>query len=99
MQLGKWYNIKYRQTLIDSSTLQLEGWINGQPLDDWIDTGTMTKETTKTDPIVKSGDKDALYYPMKNNKQVWTAGAYSGLYIRLTGTVKTFIKNLSVTEF
>ena len=43
-------------------------------------------------------EKGVLYERMTKKNQVWTAGAYSGLYIRLTGTVKTFIKNLSVKE-
>jgi hypothetical protein len=99
MQLGKWYNITYKQTVIEpDKKLKLEGWVNGSRFGELIDAGKMTADISKTEPIVKSGDKAALYYPIKNARQVWTAGAYSGLYIRLTGTVKTQIKNLSIKE-
>jgi hypothetical protein len=102
MQLGKWYNIKFRQTVIPGLTdaIKLEGWVNGQSISvPFEDRGGMTEDTSLTGPLC-SGDKDkALYYPIKEPKQVWIAGAYSGLYIRLTGTVKTWIKNLQIKEF
>jgi hypothetical protein len=99
MQLGTWYKIRYKQTVIEADKkLKLEGWVNDSKFGELMDAGSMTSDTTDTAPIVASGDKDALYYTIKNEKMVWTAGAYSGLYIRLTGTVKTFIKNLSVKE-
>jgi hypothetical protein len=99
LEIGTWYNIRYRQTVLEpDKKIKLEGWINDSSIGEKIDNGTMTKETDKTDPIVKGGDSGALYYPIKNAKQVWTVGAYSGLYLRFTGTVKTQIKNLSVKE-
>lgn len=98
MQLGTWYNIRYKQTNFAVGKLRLEGWVNNKPIGEYIDDGKMTKDTSKTESVVRNGDKGALYSPMKDPKQVWTAGAYSGLYIRLTGTVKTLIKNVSVKE-
>ena len=98
MQLGIWYNIRYKQTVVSADKIKLEGWINHKPIGEYIDDGNMTKDTVLTSQIVKSGDKAALYSPIKNAKQIWTAGAYSGLYIRLTGTVKTRIKNLTIKE-
>ena len=95
-----WYNIRYKQTPIESDKkIRLEGWLDGTKIGEYIEDGSMTQDTKDTDPVVESGDEDALHYPIKNGKMVWTAGAYSGLYIRLTGTVKTFIKNLSIKEF
>ena len=94
-----WYNVRYKQTPIEiDKKIKLEGWLDGTKLGEYIDDGNMTEDTRKIDPVVRSGDNTALYYPIKNGKMVWTAGAYSGLYIRLTGTIKTFIKNLSVKE-
>ena len=94
-----WYNIRYKQTPIDTDRkIKLEGWLDGNKIGEFIDDGNMTKDTSEIDPVVRGGDKSALYYPIKNGKMVWTAGGYSGLYIRLTGTIKTFIKNLSVKE-
>ncbi|HEY6405128.1 MAG TPA: hypothetical protein VIX38_03525 [Nitrososphaeraceae archaeon] len=99
LETKTWYNIRYKQTPIESDKkIRLEGWLDGTKIGEYIDDGTMTQDTKDTDLVVERGDKDALYYPIKNGKMVWTAGAYSGLYIRLTGTVKTFIKNLSVKE-
>jgi len=43
-------------------------------------------------------EKGVLYERMTKKNQVWTAGAYSGLYIRLTGMKKVYIKNLTVKE-
>jgi hypothetical protein len=93
-----WYNIRYKQTVETDKKIRLEGWLDDTKIGEYIDDGGMTQDTKDTDLVVKSGDKDALHYPIKDGKMVWTAGAYSGLYIRLTGTVKTFIKNLSVKE-
>jgi len=95
-KIGEWYNVRYRQIVIEDNVVGLEGWINGKGIGTLADDGKMTKDTTKTDPIV--GTDNALYYPIQNARQVWTVGAYSGCYIRLTGTVKTQIKNLSVRE-
>jgi hypothetical protein len=99
MQLNKWYKIKYRQTVIDGNKVKLEGWVNDAPIGELVDRGLMTQDVTVTTQIIKNGDKGALNSPIKEPNQIWTAGAYSGLYIRLTGTVKTLIKNLSVKEF
>jgi hypothetical protein len=93
-----WYNIKYKQTIETDKKIKLEGWLDGTKIGEFIDDGSMTQDTKDTDSLVKGGDKDALYGPINDGKMVWTVGAYSGLYIRLTGTVKTFIKNLSVKE-
>lgn len=99
MALGKWYNIRYRQTVIEADRkIKLEGWVNGVSIGERIDDGTMTEDTSLSEPLVKNGDRGALYYPIKNAKQVWTEGAYSGLYIRLSGTAKSFIKNVTVKE-
>lgn len=98
MQLGLWYKIRYKQTVLTPDKIKLEGWINDKPVGEFIDAGDMTKDTILTSQVVKSGDKSALYSAIKKPKQVWTAGAYSGLYIRLTGTVKTRIKNVTVKE-
>jgi hypothetical protein len=97
MKLGEWYNIRYKQTVLKEKSLLLQGWINGRKIADWIDDGKMTQDITETQKII--GKDDALYFPIKESNQIWTAGAYSGLYIRLTGTVSTQIKNLSVKEF
>jgi hypothetical protein len=100
MELGKWYKIRFRQSL-DAGTnghMVLEGWVNDEPVGMFIDDGTMTRDISKVLPVVASGDKDALYSPIKNGVQIWDVGAYSGCYIRLSGTIKTLIKNLSVRE-
>ena len=93
-----WYNIRYKQTIETDKKIKLEGWLDGTKIGEYIDDGGMTQDTKDINSVAKSGDKDALYCPIKNGNMVWTVGAYSGLYIRLTGTVKTFIKNLSVKE-
>ncbi|MGA7603879.1 MAG: hypothetical protein WCE33_12435 [Nitrososphaeraceae archaeon] len=99
LETKTWYKIRYRQTPLETDKkIKLEGWLDGTKIGEYIDDGSMTQDTKETDPVVKSGDKNALYYPINDGKMVWTVGAYSGLYIRLTGTVKTFIKNLSVKE-
>jgi hypothetical protein len=99
LETKTWYKIRYRQTPLETDKkIRLEGWLDGTKIGEYIDDGSMTQDTKETDPVVKSGDKNALYYPINDGKMVWTVGAYSGLYIRLTGTVKTFIKNLSVKE-
>lgn len=98
MELGKWYKLRFMQTVDGKGHVVLQGWVNDQSIGMRIDDGTMTQDTSKTEPIVKSGDKDALYYAMLDPKQIWDAGAYSGLYIRLTGTVKTYIKNVTIKE-
>ena len=98
LETKTWYNIRYKQTVETDKKIKLEGWLDGTKIGEYIDDGDMTQDTKDTDLVVESGDKDALHYPIKNGKMVWTVGAYSGLYIRLTGTVKTFIKNLSVKE-
>ena len=99
LETKTWYKIRYRQTPLETDKkIRLEGWLDGTKIGEYIDDGSMTQDTKDTDPVVKSGDKNALYYPINDGKMVWTVGAYSGLYIRLTGTVKTFIKNLSVKE-
>ncbi|MDF3033002.1 MAG: hypothetical protein K0R91_836, partial [Nitrososphaeraceae archaeon] len=98
LKLGQWYNIKYKQTVLEpDKKIKLEGWIDDQPIGTLTDSGQMTKDECAA-PVVGK-DSGALYYPIKDSKQVWTAGAYSGLYLRFTGTVKTYIKNLSVREF
>ena len=102
--LSEWVTYKFRQKVVDDGkNVKLEGWINGKPLDPYTDEGEMTKLEDDEDKqdlqkVLDNDDKDALYEKMTKLNQVWTAGAYSGLYIRLTGTVKTFIKNLSVKE-
>jgi hypothetical protein len=99
LETKTWYKIRYRQTPLETDKkIRLEGWLDGTKIGEYIDDGSMTQDTKDTDPVVKSGDKNALHYPINDGKMVWTVGAYSGLYIRLTGTVKTFIKNLSVKE-
>jgi hypothetical protein len=99
LKLKTWYNFRYRQTVLEEDKkIKLQGWLNSTSIGTYTDSGQMTVDTADTAPVVESGDPDALYYPIKNAKQVWTKGAYSGLYIRLTGTVKTFIKNVSVKE-
>ncbi|MGA9298235.1 MAG: hypothetical protein WBV72_12585 [Nitrososphaeraceae archaeon] len=99
LETKTWYKIRYRQTPLETDKkIRLECWLDGTKIGEYIDDGSMTQDTKDTDPVVKSGDKNALYYPINDGKMVWTVGAYSGLYIRLTGTVKTFIKNLSVKE-
>jgi hypothetical protein len=99
VEKGSWHNIRYRQTVIEEDKkIKLEGWIDNESLGEFIDDGKMTKDTGKTSKVVKSNDKGALFHPMTNAKMVWTAGAYSGLYLRFTGTVKSYIKNLSVKE-
>jgi hypothetical protein len=99
LETKTWYKIRYRQTPLETDKkIKLEGWLDGTKIGEYIDDGSMTQDTKDTDPVVKNGDKNALYYPINDGKMVWTVGAYSGLYIRLTGTVKTFIKNLSVKE-
>jgi hypothetical protein len=102
--LSEWVTYKFRQKVVDDGkNVKLEGWINGKPLDPYTDEGEMTKLEDDEDKqdlqkVLDNDDNDALYEKMTKLNQVWTAGAYSGLYIRLTGTVKTFIKNLSVKE-
>jgi hypothetical protein len=99
LETKTWYKIRYRQTPLETDKkIKLEGWLDGTKIGEYIDDGSMTQDTKDTDPVIISGDKNALYYPIRDGKMVWTVGAYSGLYIRLTGTVKTFIKNLSVKE-
>jgi hypothetical protein len=97
MQLGRWYNIRYRQTVLSDKSLELRGWIDGKQFGVSIDDGTMTEDTSKTTPII--GKDNALYSPIKDAKQVWTSGAYSGIYIRLSGTAASFIKNPTIKEF
>ena len=99
LETKTWYKIRYRQTPLETDKkIKLEGWLDGTEIESILTIGGMTQDTKDTDPVIISGDKNALYYPIRMEKWFWTAGAYSGLYIRLTGTVKTFIKNLSVKE-
>jgi hypothetical protein len=105
-----WYKIKYRQTVIEpDKKIKLEGWLDDEMIGEFIDDGNMTaleekkgkpnkKAIDRLDPVLENDDKFALKGKMTKLNQVWTEGAYSGLYIRLTGTEKTFIKNLSVRE-
>jgi hypothetical protein len=104
-----WYKIKYRQTVIEpDKKIKLEGWLDDEMIGEFIDDGSMTelekkgepnkKAIDRLNPVLENEDKFALKGKMTKLNQVWTEGAYSGLYIRLTGTEKTFIKNLSVTE-
>jgi hypothetical protein len=104
-----WYKIKYRQTVIEpDKKIKLEGWLDDEMIGEFIDDGNMTelekkgepnkKAIDRLNPVLENDDKFALKGKMTKLNQVWTEGAYSGLYIRLTGTEKTFIKNLSVTE-
>ena len=105
-----WYKIKYRQTVIEpDKKIKLEGWLDDEMIGEFIDDGNMTeleekkgkpnkKAIDRLNPVLENDDKFALKGKMTKLNQVWTEGAYSGLYIRLTGTEKTFIKNLSVKE-
>ena len=87
----------------------LEGWLDDEMVGEFIDDGNMTeleekkgkpnkKAIDRLNPVLENDDKFALKGKLTKLNQVWTEGAYSGLYIRLTGTEKTFIKNLSVKE-
>jgi hypothetical protein len=110
MPLGRWFTYKFRQKVVnDGENVKLEGWIDGEPLDSYTDEGEMTKldddddddEPTneeKLQKVLDNEDSDALHGKMTKLRQVWTLGAYSGLYIRLTGTKKGAIRNITVKE-
>lgn len=70
----------------------------GTKIGEYIDDGSMTQNKKDSDPVVESGDKNRFISLLRNENMVWTAGEQSGLQIRLTGTVKIFIKNLLEKE-
>jgi hypothetical protein len=109
MPLSKWFTYKFRQKVVnDGKYVQLEGWIKEEEDDEksfgsYTDKGKMTdlqKDKDKRDikKVLDNDDRGALYKKMSKLSQVWTVGAYSGLYIRLTGTKKGAIRNLMVKE-
>lgn len=103
MQVGRWYNIRYRQVVARDNELKkdiviMDGYVDDKLIGSMTDDGRMTEDTSKTAPVIANGDKGVLYGKMTDPKQIWNIGAYSGLYIRLSGTVKTQIKNLSIRQ-
>ena len=56
------------------------------------------KAKRKLRKVLDNKDRGALHGKMTKLSQVWAVGAYSGLYLRLTGTRKGAIRNIIVKE-
>lgn len=103
MPLSKWFTYRFRQELVnDGGNMKLEGWIDGRSFGSHTDKGEMTelneKAKRKLQEVLDNKDRGALHGKMTNLRQVWTVGAYSGMYIRLTGTKKGNIRKITVKE-
>ena len=102
--LGKYVNLKFRQRVLNDNSIELEGWIDGNYIGKYVDSGQMTdfngakpEQKTKLEAVEKE-DKGCLCYPLKSKTQIWAVGAYSGLYIRINRVKKGYIRNLTVKE-
>lgn len=102
MPLSTWFTFKFRQKAVDDRNMKLDGWIDGKSFGPYTDNGKMTelndKAKRKLRKVLENKDRGALHGKMTKLSQVWTVGAYSGLYIRLTGTKKGAIRNIIVKE-
>ena len=102
MPLSTWFTCRFIQKVVDDGNMKLEGSIDGKSFGSHNDEGRMTelKKDAKDllQKVIRNKDKGALHGKMTELRQVWTVGAYSGLYIRLTGTKKGAIRNLTVKE-
>jgi hypothetical protein len=102
MPLSTWFTYKFRQKVNDAKNMRLEGSINGIKFGSHTDNGEMTElddsAKKRLRKVLDKRDRGALHGKMTKLRQVWTLGAYSGLYIRLTGTKKGAIRNLTVRE-
>jgi hypothetical protein len=103
--LHRYVNLKFRQGVLDDNNIELEGWVDGEPIGKYTDFGQMTdlnKATSKQKEeleAVLNEDKECLCFPLESKTQVWSVGAYSGLYIRINRVKEGYIRNLTVTEF
>jgi hypothetical protein len=102
MPLSTWFTYRFRQKVLDDRTMELEGSIDEQSFGSYTDNVKMTelndKAKGKLRRVLKNKDKGAFHGKMTKLRQVWTMGAYSGLYIQLTGTKKGAIRNLTVKQ-
>ena len=108
--LHKFVNLIFRQRVVNDNNIELEGWIDGNYIGKYLDSGQMTKwpeERKLTDKEKKQKDiieavllkdKGCLYHPLQTKTQVWAFGAFSGLYIRINRVKKGYIRNLTVKE-
>ena len=102
LPLSTWFTYSFKQRVVDNGTIKLEGSINEQSFGSCTDSGKMTElndeAKRKLRKVLEKKDRGALHGKMTKLSQVWTVGAYSGMYIRLTGTKKGAIRNLTVKE-
>jgi hypothetical protein len=102
LPLSTWFTYRFIQKVVDDGNMKLEGAIDGKSFGSHNDKGRMTELKEDAEEllrkVIRNKDKGALHGKMTKLRQVWTIGAYSGLYIRLTGTKRGAIRNLAVKE-